>query len=311
MNLFRLIDAFYTRQNSEPLSAGQIALWFALVHQDNQLGWADSFNMPSRTLELLTGLSRSGVAKARKALQEMGFITFETHGVKATTYQIIDISTSYSTQGSKQDSTQPGTQGSTQARTRLEPSTSESTQGSVQGSNQGSAQGSTPYTTKTKTRQDDTSQTSDKGVSREQSISAWENLWGFPNAFMLQDIFEWCKEFGDDLVAYAIQNAGRHDVKAARANRYLETTMSSYRAAGIDSVEKAEAEAERHRQRVATEVSQRKAQHPRYGKQPVVEQKPSWEQEGYKAPSRELTPEEHAAFEAQLASLRKPKEATT
>jgi DnaD/phage-associated family protein len=145
-------------------------------------------------------------------------------------------------------------------------------------------------------------------VTRQQSIQAWENLWGFPNAIALQDLTEWCGEFGDDLVTYVINYAARRNVQAKSANSYLDRVLSGYRAAGITTVEQAKAEAEQHRQRQEQAASQRNAtQRSRYGKQPVVEDKPSWEQPDHAAPSKRLTPDEQAALDAKLASLRKPK----
>jgi DnaD/phage-associated family protein len=151
------------------------------------------------------------------------------------------------------------------------------------------------------------SQTDAHGVSRQQSIQAWENLWGFPNAIALQDLTEWCTEFGDDLVTYVISYAARRNVQAKAANNYLDRVLTGYRSAGITTVEQAKAEAEQHRQRMETAASQRKAnQRPHYGKQPVVEDKPSWEQPDHTAPSKRLTPAEQAALDAKLASLHKP-----
>ena len=106
MDLFKLIREFYIQQSVNPLSTGQIALWHGLVYQCNQLGWPSEFNMPNRTLETLTGLSRQGIVKARNALKQSGLIDFQTNGVKATTYSVIDISRKLSTSDNRQPSSQ-------------------------------------------------------------------------------------------------------------------------------------------------------------------------------------------------------------
>lgn len=96
MDYFKLVREFYVRQSVNPLSTGQIALWHGLVQQSNQLGWPREFNMPNRTLEMLTGLSRQGIVKARNALKQSGLIEVETHGTKAATYRVVDIARSNS-----------------------------------------------------------------------------------------------------------------------------------------------------------------------------------------------------------------------
>ena len=297
MNYFKLIHEFYNRLVSNPLSTGQIALWHGLVYQCNRLGWPSEFNMPMRTLEMLTDLSASGVKKARNALKQAGLIEFESNGTKATTYRVMDITPQFTMQDSSQDSVQDSSRNSVQS--------------SVQDSSRNSVRNSSAYLNRTKTKQNKTKKTDSQtgGVTRQQSIQAWENLWGFPNAIALQDLTEWCGEFGDDLVTYVINYAARRNVQAKSANSYLDRVLSGYRAAGITTVEQAETEAEKHRKRMETTASQRKAaQRPHYGKQPVVEDKPSWEQPDHTAPSKRLTPAEQAALDAKLASLRKPKD---
>ena len=293
MNYFKLIQEFYNRLVSNSLSTGQIALWHGLVYQCNRLGWPSEFNMPMRTLEMLTDLSASGVKKARNALKQAGLIEFESNGTKATTYKVLDITPQFTMQDSSQDSSRNGVRNSVQS--------------SVQDSSRNGARNSSAYLNRTKTKQNKTKKTDSQtgGVTRQQSIQAWENLWGFlPNAIALQDLTEWCREFGDDLVTYVINYAARRNVQAKSANSYLDRVLSGYRNAGITTIEQAEAEAEKHRQRMETTASQRKAtQRPHYGKQPVIEDKPSWQQPDHEAPKRELTPEEKATLQKTLDSL--------
>lgn len=148
MDLFKLIREFYIQQSVNPLSTGQIALWHGLVYQCNQLGWPSEFNMPNRTLETLTGLSRQGIVKARNALKQSGLIDFQTNGVKATTYSVIDISRKLSTSDSRQPSSQ--------ADGSVSNSRQHSRQHSLQGSLQPSRQHSSTYTKQDETKLDKT-----------------------------------------------------------------------------------------------------------------------------------------------------------
>ncbi|MDE3293495.1 DnaD domain protein [Lacticaseibacillus rhamnosus] len=152
MDLFKLIREFYIQQSVNPLSTGQIALWHGLVYQCNQLGWPSEFNMPNRTLETLTGLSRQGIVKARNALKQSGLIDFQTNGVKATTYSVIDISRKLSTS----DSRQPSSQANNSVSNSRQHSRQPSRQHSLQGSLQPSRQHSSTYTKQDETKLDKT-----------------------------------------------------------------------------------------------------------------------------------------------------------
>lgn len=138
MNYISTINAFWDAAALNPLSAGQVSLYFALLHVCNRNRWSEWFQAPSQVLSVLTGLSRSGILKARKELKERGMIDFEEHGTKATTYKIM----SDSTQDSVQDSKQNSKQDSTQVDATMSKSVQDSTQDSVQDGTQNSAQNS-------------------------------------------------------------------------------------------------------------------------------------------------------------------------
>lgn len=286
------------KQNEGSIARGQNDVYRELLDYANDEGHLDEgFKLRNSALVDWTGLSLQGVIKARNDLANMGLIEYKP-GVKnkaVPTYKIKQLYYTKTPQSVHQEYNNQFTKSVTTGSSTVEQLVEHKDL-------------LVPDNDLTKT---EGTKYQARGVSHVKSLKAWESLWGFPNGVARQDLFEWCKEFSDDLVAYVIEYAARRDVKSAGAYRYVDTVLSRYREAGIKTVQQAEDDAKQYRQHVATEVNQRKVQKPRYGKQPVVEQKPSWEQEGYKAPSRELTPEEHAAFEAQLASLRKPKETTS
>lgn len=115
MNYLQQIRAFndYLVYNQK-LSSGQISLWYALMWINNKAGWAKWFTAANLTLESMSGLSRSGILKARNVLKQLGLIDFETHGTSATSYQVCVLYTSNSTQDSVQKGNQNGVQNSTQ-----------------------------------------------------------------------------------------------------------------------------------------------------------------------------------------------------
>lgn len=112
MNYLREILAFNDLLQTNELSTGQIALWYALMYINNKCGWIEWFSAPNRTLELYSGLSRSGIEKNRNILKQKGLIDFRSKGTKASEYKMMAISNSL--QDSLQDSLQRCTQDSLQ-----------------------------------------------------------------------------------------------------------------------------------------------------------------------------------------------------
>lgn len=99
------IKEFYELVTLKGLSTGQIALWQGLMYLNNKCYWEESFTVANLTLQLYTGLSRSGIAKARNELKQKGLLDFTVgKSGQATTYKLYDLSKSkqLSVQDSKQ-----------------------------------------------------------------------------------------------------------------------------------------------------------------------------------------------------------------
>ena len=155
MNYLTMINAFWDLAMTNPLSTGQVSLYFALLHVCNRSNWTEWFQAPNQVLSVLTGLSRSGILKARNELKQKGLIDFKERGTKATLYKLIianskQKSTQDSTQAertianSTQDSKQESKQDSTQAGSTIANSTQDSVQDSTQVGKQVGVQNSTP-----------------------------------------------------------------------------------------------------------------------------------------------------------------------
>lgn len=105
MSYLSIINSFWDSATTNPLSTGQVSLYFALLHVCNRSNWAEWFQAPNQVLSVLTGLSRSGILKARNELKQRGLVDFRERGTKATLYK---ITMADSTQVSTQASTQKG-----------------------------------------------------------------------------------------------------------------------------------------------------------------------------------------------------------
>ena len=147
MNYLTMINAFWDLAMTNPLSTGQVSLYFALLHVCNKSNWTEWFQAPNQVLSVLTGLSRSGILKARNELKQKGLIDFKERGTKATLYKlIIANSKQKSTQDSKQaeKTIANSTQDSKQAGSTIANSTQDSVQDSTQVGKQVGVQNSTP-----------------------------------------------------------------------------------------------------------------------------------------------------------------------
>ena len=91
MNYIKQILAFQDLVEIKGLSAGQIALWHALINVNNKCGWIEWFSVASSKLQIGTGLSESGIRKARDALKQLGIIDFQFQGTHATKYHLTDL----------------------------------------------------------------------------------------------------------------------------------------------------------------------------------------------------------------------------
>ena len=93
MNYIKQLNTFYEMIMTNPLSSGQIALWSALMHINNKCSWIEWFSVSSSRLQEITGLSESGISKARNVLKQRGFIDFKKSSNRkvAPKYKIIEL----------------------------------------------------------------------------------------------------------------------------------------------------------------------------------------------------------------------------
>ena len=312
MDLFKLIREFYIQQSVNPLSTGQIALWHGLVYQCNQLGWPSEFNMPNRTLETLTGLSRQGIVKARNALKQSGLIDFQTNGVKATTYSVIDISRKLSTSDNRQPSSQADDSVSNSRQHSRQPSRQHSLQGSLQPSRQHSG----TYTKQDETKLDKTKRqqttapvkAAERPTEEPSSSSSsildicnfWEgNGFGQLSPFTRESLVDWVDDMRkagspepEKLVLKALRTAVESNV---RNYKYVNGILKNWESKRLLTAAAVEAN-----------DSERKTNQPqrRYGKPVRNEELPVWAQDGYKPKHKKVSEEDRAKLAEQMEQLK-------
>ena len=95
MNYIQQLNAFKDWVMINRPSTGQIALWYSLMSINNMAGWTEWFTAPNQTLQLMSGLSRQGLEKARGQLIQKGLIEYKKgKSNQAGHYKIIPFYTS-------------------------------------------------------------------------------------------------------------------------------------------------------------------------------------------------------------------------
>lgn len=275
MNYLQQIRAFDDyRLYEQKLSAGQVSLWYTLMSINNKTAWSTWFTAANATLESLSGLSRSGIVKNRNVLKQLGLIDFSSNGRRATSYRVCVLYTSDSTQGSTHTSVQ------------------DSTQRSVQGSTQRSS--ALNKLNETKQKDED-----DGAVTRSEVIDKWTTLWGFPNGIARPEIDEWFEKLSPDIIDFAIQIAGEHNVQARGALKYLRAVVEGWQQRKITTLDQAKKAAAEHDQRMKNGRGSAK---PTRAKETL----PTWAQKTPEKPASDgkLSPEQQAALDARIKKFK-------
>lgn len=248
INYIRQVQAFNDRLLSNPLSSGQIALWHALMHINNKCAWVEWFTAANLSLEALCGLSRQGINKARNVLKQEGLIEFKSNGTKATSYKIIVLNNS-TTSDSVQDSVQNSIQGGLQA--------------SVQTSVQNSSTLNKQNKTKLKETIDD-----DIGIFEFVQLN-WREQ---PRGLLQGAIVNWIKTIGAPMTLFAFRVALENKVELRGLNAYVAKIVDTWNSNGIDTLEKAVESNNAFKERVS------KSKFHRYQQvSQKVEEMPNWD----------------------------------
>lgn len=225
------------------VSNGQNNLYRELLDYANDEGKLDvQFRMKNSALLSLTGLSEPGLDKARNSLVQLGLIKYARgkKNVKPPEYRIINL---YS-----RSAGYPTSNPTTSSKSR---STGLDEVGQTVGQGGGQPVKHKELTSTDPDLTDTDSYDDDAGVTREQVINDWTNLWGFPNGVARPEIDEWLAALKPELVAYAIQIAGEHDVQSRGALKYVRAIVAGWKKRNITTLEQAKKAAANHDKRLA------------------------------------------------------------
>jgi len=249
--------------------------------------------MKNSALLSLTGLSEPGLDKARNSLVQMGLIKYVKgkKNVRPPEYRVINL----------YDKKSRPTGYPTSNPTRKEKSRSASLDGVGQLVGQGGGQ-VVGHKDLTGTDLDSTvtDPDEDEGVTRATIFDKWTALWGFPNAIAMPEINEWLEQLSPDIIDYAIQIAGEHDVQARGALKYLRAVIEGWQERKITTLAQAKKAAEEHDQRMA---NNRK---PAAKQSHIKETMPDWAQRdnAQQDKPKPLSAEKQAELDARMARLK-------
>lgn len=249
------------------VSNGQNNLYRELLDYANDEGKLDvQFRMKNSALLSLTGLSEPGLDKARNSLVQLGLIKYVRgkKNVKPPEYRIINL---YS-----RSAGYPTSNPTTSHKSR---STGLDKVGQPVGQGGGQPVEHKELTSTDPDLTDTDSYDDDAGVTREQVINDWTNLWGFPNGIARPEIDEWLEEFKPEVIAYAIWVAGEHQIKSNACLKYVRAIVAGWKKRNITTLEQAKKAAANHDDRMKSE---RKPSG--YSKPRRKEVTPKWMQNG-------------------------------
>ncbi|MGJ3816814.1 DnaD domain protein [Lactiplantibacillus plantarum] len=249
------------------VSNGQNNLYRELLDYANDEGKLDvQFRMKNSALLSLTGLSEPGLDKARNSLVQLGLIKYVRgkKNVKPPEYRIINL---YS-----RSAGYPTSNPTTSHKSR---STGLDEVGQPVGQCGGQPVEHKELTSTDPDLTDTDSYDDDAGVTREQVINDWTNLWGFPNGIARPEIDEWLEEFKPEVIAYAIWVAGEHQIGSNACLKYVRAIVAGWKKRNITTLEQAKKAAANHDDRMKSE---RKPSG--YSKPRRKEVTPKWMQNG-------------------------------
>lgn len=253
MNYLKQIRAFDSWEELNPLPDKSYRLWYKLMAIANNAHWPDELSVPVLKLQSeLHTTSKQTVINARNALVQAGRIqvTKGKHG-KAALYRIIPFPEDNVGLPNGRDS--------------------EKESGRCTGLPNGRDSGT--YIKQNKTKQNDSSNSNTH--TREDVFNFWQQKcnWGFPSGIVMADLNNWIDDYGPDLVIYAMTIAGRNQVPASKADRFLNSVFNSWKRQHITTLEDAKKANENHERNAYNSRQQRN----NYRKRPPVnEPMPAW-----------------------------------
>jgi len=94
VNYLQELNAFRDWTLLNKPTTSEIVLWYALMSINNMTGWKKQFTVANQTLQLMTGLSKATLDRARNKLTQKGLLKYTPGNTRqAGTYELVSIRT--------------------------------------------------------------------------------------------------------------------------------------------------------------------------------------------------------------------------
>ncbi|UJL46278.1 DnaD domain protein [Virgibacillus sp. NKC19-16] len=220
MNYLKQINAFHLKIDLEPISVNARSLWFTLMDINNRLGWKEDFTVAVSTLIAKAGLAETPLRRARKELEDNGFIHVTSgSGNKAAAYRMVCL------YENKADNLNGKTEVKKEDTVQQEQTTADNLEDKVEGI-------PTPFFKhKQKNKQKKTNTTD--------AARFYQENFGVITAYVADDLLNWTNDVGDALVLEALKRALERN-KASWG--YVKSILKNWAKKGITTVKQAHAE---------------------------------------------------------------------
>ncbi|WP_233879543.1 DnaD domain-containing protein [Virgibacillus halodenitrificans] len=297
MNYMKEINAFHTQNMFDPLSGSAVALWSVLMHVNNLCGWKKEFSVAATQLQAMAGLKSTTFKAARKELQEKGRIIVTSRGAnRAAMYQMISQQMDYTQEdinGAEEtihktkhipactptynEADQPP---NTEARTHTSQenyppksnsasladyTNSHSADKCTNHNNDHKHVHTSDHTPAPFFKQDSGKQKQDNTTTTTDAIRFYQENFGIPSPFIMEDILSWTKDVSEPLVLHAMKLALEQDKTTWR---YVKGILQAWMKKNITTVDAAIIEEQAYRNKQHAFVTSRM--------QPTTEVIPDW-----------------------------------
>lgn len=309
MNYIKEINAFYDMVERNPLSMSAITLWHALMHINNKAHWCDTFTAAAAVLQHKAGLTDSSFKRARKELNEKGYITHKAGSQsQAPTYRIIRLTRSENETNThpetithmakspiKNTDTVPNTDSNTNMNANANVNTNPNLNPNMNPNTDPNADANTNRHPAPLLKQNKKNTKPNKTINNQQQADAirfYQNNFGVASPFVIESILDWSKDMPEELIIHAMERA----LEQGKANwGYVKGILTNWEKKGIRTLQVA----------INDAVEFRKKQDPKHTHQEII---PDWfkDLEQRKQPkSKNIIhhPEEQAAIIAETQTM--------
>lgn len=256
LNYIKEINAFYQRQETNPLSSHAANLWHTLMHINNRAGWKTTFTVAVSTICSKSGLADSTFKRARTELRDKGYIDYESRrGNQAAIYKIIslDIKQKSSSEENKPKEVHKDTE-ETIEKQSSKPKDVDHDHQEQSKSREDSASGDKGQIKHVKHMDDKVVPLlKQKGTKKDPSTAAaaaitlFNENFGKATPYIMTEMAKWAEAVGQSLVIAAMKRALD---RGKGTWGYVKGILQDWKNKGLQTIEEAEAEVKTFREQV-------------------------------------------------------------